>query len=285
MAPRIPSLLALLFLASGLTAPIAHGKDSDKAAPQAENEAPTPEDARFFNLIREAQGLHATQKNFDALQKLDEAELLQPSSPLIPNVRGSIFTAMRDIPKARENFEKARSLSPEAFEPKFNLVELDYVEGKYPEAEAGFSKLLTDYPKLKLEVRHLSQFKVLVCRLKQGDVSGAQEIAKNFTFMDDTPAYYYSKAAFAYQEGKKGEGNEWLGRAAGIYKQPILVPYIDSLMEAKWVESLGVTESLPSPSLSVAARTGRSVCSTDPFVGTTPCLARMGVYCLSCRSI
>lgn len=249
MSFRSVSLFVVFALVAALPVSLSHAKDKETPAKTAGAEsadpAPTPEEIRFVSLIREAQGLHTAQRNFDALQKLDEAELLQPSSPLIPNVRGSVFTAMRDIPKARENFEKARSLSPDAFEPKFNLVELDYVEGKFPEAESGFSKLLAEYPKLKLEVRHLTQFKILVCRLKQDNVPGAQEIAKTFSFMDDTPAYYYSKAAFEYQQGKKTEGNEWLGRAARIYKKPALVPYLDTLMEAKWVASLEVIEEKP----------------------------------------
>ncbi|MEZ0388984.1 MAG: hypothetical protein ACAI34_18060 [Verrucomicrobium sp.] len=204
-------------------------------------------DPRFIALVQEAQSLHATQKNFDALEKLDEAEVFQPNSPLIPNVRGSIYTAMRDFEKARINFQKAEALSPAAFEPKFNLVELDYVGGNFAASESGFMKLLNDYPKLRLEVRHLTLFKVLVSRLKQDNVSGALELMKNFSFMDDTPAYYFSKAAFAFQEGRKDVGREWLGKATGIYKQTLLVPYVDSLMEARWVESLGVTEAKPAP--------------------------------------
>lgn len=244
MLKRSP--LTLLAFATLLTLPTGlPGQEAPPPPPAAEGGtgAATP---RFIALIREAQALHGLQKNFDALQRIEEAEVLDPSSPLIPNVRGSIYTAMRDFDKAREQFQKARALSPDAFEPKFNLVELDYVSGNYAAAERGFQQLLQDYPKLQLEVRHLTQFKVLVSQLKQDKVTEARQVMTNFSFMDDTPAYYYSKAAFAFQEGKRPEGQEWLARAASIYKAHVIVPYVDSLMEAKWIESLSVTPAKPA---------------------------------------
>ena len=118
------------------------------------------------------------QDSFGALQKLDEADAISPGSALIANVRGSIYTAppLRDYAKARECFEAAEKLLPAAFEPKFNKTELLYVEHKYAEAEAAFAKLLADFLKLREEVRHLIQFKIIVCQLKQGKVAEAKKI-------------------------------------------------------------------------------------------------------------
>jgi len=41
----------------------------------------------------------------EALKELDKAEVLAPDSPIFPNIRGSIYTAMRDFP--------ARTTSPQ----------------------------------------------------------------------------------------------------------------------------------------------------------------------------
>lgn len=201
---------------------------------------PSPEQQKFQQLIVEVQQLHGRGRHFEALQKLNDAESLFPDSPIVHNMRGSVHTGMRAFDKARECFEQSAKLSPDAFEPKFNLTELDYVQGRYAEAEKSFARLLADYPKLPLQVRHLTQFKLLVCRLKMDDAPGAEVMLKNFTFMDDTAAYYYSKAAFAFQKNDKSQAANWLAKADKIFKPIEKAPYLDTLMEARWVESVGV---------------------------------------------
>ena len=66
----------------------------------------------------------------------------------------------------------------------------------------SFTKLATDYPKLPMVIRHLVHYKRALCELKLGHRPAADQIiAENFTFMDDTPAYYFSKAAIAFDMG------------------------------------------------------------------------------------
>lgn len=205
----------------------------------AQTAAPVVPD-KFRDLIIEVQQLQSQKRFTDALEKIHQAEELQPNNPIIANARGSIYTAMRDFDKAEEFFRKAKAQNPDNFEPKFNLTELDYVRGKYAEAEIGFKDLLKQYPKTRQEVRHLVQFKVLVCQLKQDKVSEADATMKAFTFMDDTPAYYFSKAAFAFQKKLKEEAQEWLTKAGSIFKLPDNAPYLDTLMEARWIENIEV---------------------------------------------
>lgn len=197
-------------------------------------------DPRVTALIDEARKLQQHQDSFGALQKLDEADAIAPGSALIANVRGSIYTAppLRDFAKARECFETAEKLLPAAFEPKFNKIELLYVEHKYAEAEAAFAKLLADFLKLREEIRHMIRFKIIVCQLKQGKLAEADKNAARFSFMDDTPAYYYTKAAAAFQAGDKDEARKWVGKAAKIFKPQDNAVYVDTLMEAGWLGSI-----------------------------------------------
>lgn len=193
-------------------------------------------------ILVKVQTLMSQQHYFDALQELDKADALVPDNPVLTNVRGSIYTATRDFDKARECFEKSEKLMPGAFEPRFNLAELLYVQEKYAESENAFSNLLKEFTRLREEVRHLTQFKVIVCRLKQNKVVEAEELTKNFTFMDDTPAYYFTKAAFSFQKGDKDEAKAWVNKALRIFKRAQNSPYIDTLMEAHWINSIGVPE-------------------------------------------
>lgn len=205
----------------------------------AQTTAPSAPD-KFRSLIMEVQQLQSQKRYTDALEKIHEAETLQPTNPIIANARGSIYTAMRDFDKAAEFFAIAKAQNPASFEPRFNLTELDYVRGKYKEAELSFLDLLKQFPKIRQEVRHLVQFKILVCQLKQDKVSEAEAMMKAFTFMDDTPAYYFSKAAFAFQKNQKADAQDWLKKAGTIFKLPDNAPYLDTLMEARWVESIEV---------------------------------------------
>jgi tetratricopeptide (TPR) repeat protein len=197
-------------------------------------------DPKVKALIEEARGLQQNQRSYEALTKLDEADAISPGSAFIANVRGSIYTAppLRDYAKARECFETAEKLLPTAFEPKFNKTELLYVEHKYAVAEAEFGKLLENFPKLREEVRHLLQFKIIICQLKQGKAAEAGKGARAFTFMDDTPAYYFTKAAAAFQEGDQSEARKWVGKATKIFKPRATAVYLDSLMEAGWLNSI-----------------------------------------------
>lgn len=202
-------------------------------------------DPRVRVLIEEAHKLQQKQDSFGALQKLDEADAISPGSAVIANVRGGIYTAppLRDYAKARECFEAAEKLLPAAFEPKFNKTELLYVERKYAEAEAAFAKLLTDFLKLREDIRHLIQFKIIVSQLKQGKAAEAEKNSAGFTFMDDTPAYYYTKAAFAFQKPDTDEARKWTAKAAKIFKPQDNSVYLDSLMEAGWLSSITAGES------------------------------------------
>ena len=101
-----------------------------------------PTDYKLRDIVTEVQKLHAKHLYFDALQKLKDAEALAPTNPLIFNIRGSIYTGLRDFEKAKEAFEQAHKMLPDAFEPDFNLAELLYVQEKYADAETAFAKII-----------------------------------------------------------------------------------------------------------------------------------------------
>lgn len=246
MMPRCLAVLAITCLSFS---PLLRSQESPPPAAPAPATPTQPtapqlteeERAKFSKLISEAQQFQAQSQLLDAMEKINEAELIHPGTAILHNMRGSVYTAMRDFDKAQQQFEIARVLHSGAFEPRFNLNELAYVRGNYAEAEKGFTELLNTYPKLRVEIRHITLFKILVCQLKQNNLSGAETTAKNFTFMDDTPAYYYAKAAVYFQKEDRIEGHTWVNKAAQIFQRPEqTIPYVDSLIEARWIDSLGI---------------------------------------------
>lgn len=204
-------------------------------ATQAVAQGASPSAQRFQEILREVVELHRKQQYADALARLKEAEALKVNDVLVNNIRGSTYTAMRDFPRARASFEASLKLKPDAYESKYNLVELDFVEGKYAEAEAGFANLLKAFPTLTAEPRHLAQFKLVLCQLKQNKADAAAASARSFAFPETSPAHFSTQAAFAIYKKDTAAAMDWMNKAAKTFQKGEMAPYIDSLVEAKLI--------------------------------------------------
>jgi tetratricopeptide (TPR) repeat protein len=200
-----------------------------------QNAAPSPEDAALAKIFEDVRKLGSEKKYEQALAKLREAEALKPDSTVVQNARGSIYTSMKDYERARECFKKAGELQPGSFEARFNLSELDFVEGKYEAAADAFTKLLAANTGAPRPVRHLVQFKILVCALRLNDIEKATELAKIFAFPDDSPAGHFAKIAFAAQKGDFTGAAAGLASAQKAFGADDTMPYVDTLVEARWL--------------------------------------------------
>ncbi len=192
-------------------------------------------------LLLEARDMRVKQRYTDALEKLDAAEKLNPNVADIYALRGDIYLAprRRDFDLALPQFEKAAQLQPDSPLPKFNLAEYYFVKHDFTTSLQAFTKLTTDYPKLPMIIRHLVHYKRALCELMLGHRPAADQIiAENFTFMDDTPAYYFSKAAISFSAGDPNKGNEWVKRGVAVFKAPSCEPYYDAFKELRWVPDL-----------------------------------------------
>jgi len=207
-------------------------------------QAQSPEAARapvsdeVKKILLEAREMRVQHRYTDALAKLDEAERLAPNLADIYALRGDIYLAprRRDFDLALPQFQKAAELAPQSPLPKFNLAEFYFVKHEFGTALQSFTKLTVDYPKLPMIIRHLVHYKRALCELKLGHRKNAEQIvADNFTFMDDTPAYYFSKAALAFDLGDTAKAGEWVKRGVAAFKGPACEPYYDAFKELRWV--------------------------------------------------
>ena len=177
----------------------------------------------------------------EAIAKKFEANFYQ-----LHNLKGAIFTKMRDFGQARSAFDKAIALDPESFHPQFNLAELNFVEQKWVDAEKSFTRLVERYGNKKLgqpleieeTTERLMQFKILICMLMQGREDDANELMSQFNYLEDNPAYYYGNAAVEFAKENKEEAQGWLDSAKRIYAANLLEVFIDSFVEVGWVETL-----------------------------------------------
>jgi tetratricopeptide (TPR) repeat protein len=201
-------------------------------------------------LLMEARDMRVQQRFTDALEKLEAAQKLAPNLADIYALRGDIYLAprRRDFTLALPEFQKAAELQPDSPLPKFNLAEYYFVKHEFETALQSFTKLTSDYPKLPMVIRHLVHYKRALCELKLGHRSAAEQIvADNFTFMDDTPAYYFSKSALAFDLGDTNKANEWIKRGVAVFKGPNCEPYYDAFKELRWVPDMDLAAPKDEP--------------------------------------
>jgi putative PEP-CTERM system TPR-repeat lipoprotein len=90
---------------------------------------------------------HLKRREFDkALAVVDDIEKKQPKSPRVPQLRGVVFLAKRDLANARLNFEKALSLQPDYAAAAASLATIDIQEGKPLAARDRYDALLKKNP-------------------------------------------------------------------------------------------------------------------------------------------
>lgn len=179
----------------------------------------------------------------EALEKVNELEATFGSNHFLENLRGAAFTKMKNYTRARVHFAKAADLAKnypaEAFHPRFNLAELDFVEKKWDLARTSFQKLIDDPGKPGTGSDDLMKFKVFVCDLQQKKDAAAEKLLGTFDqYNVDSPAFYYARAAQFFIKDEKEKANEWLESARRIYPREINEVYNDSLVEMGWLETL-----------------------------------------------
>lgn len=214
----------------------------------AQTSAPPRMSEEMKKLLVEARELRMNQRFTEALAKLDEAEKLDPTVPDTYALRGDIhlLPRRRDFDLALPQFQKAVELQPDSPLPKFNLAEFYFVKHDFQTSLDMFTKLAADFPKLPMLIRHLVHYKRVLCELKLGNRAKAEAIiAEHFTFMDDTPAYYFSNAALSFDAANLSKAQEWVQRGVAAFKAGPCEPYYDSFKELRWVPDMdfgGATE-------------------------------------------
>ncbi len=205
---------------------------------------------KLVKIFQDVQEMRKQNRFTDAIAKLDEAEKISPKNGLIFTMRGDIHLAprRRDFDLAKEQFLKAKELDPNNAGPAFNLAELEFARHDFPTATAAFRKLVADFPKLPQVIRHLALSRIVICEARQKKFDEAEKLIKeSFTFMDDTPAYYFSNAAISFAKKDEKMAQEWMLRATSIFKEQQTGPYIDAFKEMRWLPDVDY-QALPDPS-------------------------------------
>ena len=241
------SFLSLFVMATPLVAQN-EAKPAEKT-PAAEQPALMPNQQAFLNLpeetrkqfikhLGEAQRLFQQKRIFETMEELNKAAKVFEDSPEIYNLRGSCFVEMRAFDKSLIEFEKARSFTKENPSIDFNIAEVLFCTQEWKKSLDLFEKIKQALPKENITFSRLVEFKMLLCKKKLGMDEEAAKLAEKYDFSDDSPFYYYAKAALAYDQKDLLKAEEWLAIAGRVFQgSGTLEPWQDTLVEYGYIKS------------------------------------------------
>lgn len=239
--------------------PLEGKEESVKEMPEALKKLDPDQRNKYASLRDDATSYMRSVRLQESLEKLAEAErVVGETLAEIENLRGAIYTKMRDFKTAREHFKKSLELDKDSFHPKFNLAELDFVEKNWSSAATSFASLILDNEKMKKDAvaklseeaaeaverqfdttTKLMQFKILICQTQEKKSADAEATLKKFgSYDNESPAFYFANAALAFAAEKKEAAEDWINSAKSIYPTEVNEVYIDSLVEMGWLTTL-----------------------------------------------
>jgi tetratricopeptide (TPR) repeat protein len=171
-----------------------------------------------------------------ATELLNEADAIQPDNVVTINLRGAIKLEEGDTAAAGKLFLQALEKNPEFYPAKFNLAEIPFQQKNYAEARKKFEALVRENPK-----DELSQFKIFLTYLLEKNMDKAHETLDSIPWPGDTPAYYFSMAAWEFAHGDGNEANGWIASAKRIFRPSANAIYAQTLEEIGWL-----TRNMPS---------------------------------------
>ncbi len=207
-----------------------------------------PEENRkeFIKRLGEATRLFQQKRIFETLEELEKATQIFADSPEIYNLRGSCFVEMRSFDKAIADFQKAASFTKNNPSIEFNIAEVYFVAKEWQKSLDLFQKILKVLPPENIALGRLIEFKMLLCMKKLGMKNEVTILAEKYDFLDDSPFYYYAKAALSYDAEDLIKAEEWLAIAGRIFQDPnVLAPWQDTLVEYGYIKSFYGGEAAP----------------------------------------
>jgi tetratricopeptide (TPR) repeat protein len=192
----------------------------------------------FIELYTEATRFFTQKRVFEALELIGKAEKIFPNSAEMFNLKGSCYVEMRIFDKAIHAFKEAQTISPNNASIMFNIAECMFVSKQWQEAHDRFQEVLKLVPANRIGLNRLVEFKLMLCKKKLGLDNEAKILADKYDYQDDSPFYYYAKAALAFDSSDPVEAEQWIGRANRIFRDPnILTPWQDTMIEYGYIKS------------------------------------------------
>jgi len=240
----------------------------------AQNEVKAPEDkqnkaailnTRFSNLPLEkrrtylklradAHRYFSNKRTFETLMAIHEMRTIFEGDPVAYNLLGAIYVEFRDFTKARDIFSKAVDMAGEDPKILFNLAELEFCDNQWASSINHFESLLKKIEaQADSDFTRLVEFKILLCKLalsktdnknvtdeqKEEYLAQAKELGSKYTYLLDSPYYYYANSALAFYEGDKTTASTWIITAKKVFSNNsgLVTSWDDTMVEFGYIEA------------------------------------------------
>ena len=209
------------------------------------------------------------QRDFkSATQLLDLAAAAVPNDAASDNLRGEILMEEGKFDEAEAAFGKSFADDSNFREAQYNLAQIALKKKEYQRSRDRFEALFAETPgDDKNQAAQLIKYKIFVTLLLEGKEGEAQRLMDQFKYTGDTPALYYSHAAWEFKHGHEEQGQDWVRSARKIYSPALNVIFADSFYDLGWLEKTGTQEPPTTAALTQA--------EASPINGATPAM-RLG---------
>jgi len=199
---------------------------------------PQKEREKYSQNLVKVQNLFNQKRIFDALEMIDELDKIFPDHPAALNIKGACYVEIRAFDKAKAIFQEVLKVSPNNTNVQFNLAEVDFVTKNWPSAHDRFAELIPLIPINNKAMVRLSEFKLLLCQLKMGRVKDAIILKDKHDIWDDSPFFYYSRAAILYHQDDKLGAEKILRNVRFVWRNDaVLAAWQDTLIEFGYIRS------------------------------------------------
>jgi Flp pilus assembly protein TadD len=219
--------IAFLFAAPALRAVEEKPAEAPALNTPATSLVPMDKEDAYQETINEAMAEFEAERYDDALVLLEKAYTVYPRDPFLLNLKGAVFTKLKNWDEATRFFNRALNEDGQFFPARFNLGEVLFLQGKKEEALAYFESLNQMYAR-----NELIEFKLVLLFLLTERTADAERILSRMQYPGNGPAWYYASAAMASARGDKREARRYLSAAKGLFDEKTLALFNESMEES-----------------------------------------------------
>lgn len=222
------------------TSPVAASPEKE---PKLRSELPIPGTTQQFStglsryefLLAEAMRRFQVRDFKGATGYLDRADEVLPPTARSLNVRGAIAIELREFDRGYKYCEDALKVEPGFFPARFNICEIPFLKGNYPDARQRWQQLLGSKT-WSDATTELVTYRIFLTYILENDLDQAKEWLEKIRFPSHTPAYQYANAVMARKKGNMAGWNEWLRSATYIWPEMKRSQFVDVLIQLGWLK-------------------------------------------------
>lgn len=173
-----------------------------------------------------------TVRDFEkAREQVRKADSSWQETPVSLNILGAIEIEQKRFDEGRKYCLEALNKDPRFFPARFNLAEIPFVQGKYTEARAMFTKLQEDEPN-----DDLLKFRIFLTHLLEKNEAEAKKHLDDIPLINDTPISFYANAAWEFAHGRDAKAQEWIASGSRTFPPIKHINFIEVFYDLGWLK-------------------------------------------------